>query len=428
VSLTPPRSLSADPRLTFVSLSLLFFLVSAGAFSSLGVVLPAMVAELKWNWTQAGMGYTLLGVACGLASFLPAILIRRIGVSGAMGVGTLLLVGGFGLLATAQEIWQYLGGTLMIGTAFALTTTVPGAHVLTGMFKRQSTVLGAYFTSGALGGVAGPLLYVVIHSMTDGWRAYWWVLMGASAVVGLFAVVTTPGKRRDEPAMHDPPEQTSPQEMIEELHEWTVRRALAAPQFYVIVGAYTMYLLINTTAHGFAVEHLTERGVDAKAAAGMLSIEALIGAVVSIIGGIVGEKVSSKSLMIFALVCLTIGMEGLTLAKGMDLNGILLMGVYAVGVGIGFGLTFIASTLLLLKYFGRRPNLELYSIMCLISTTAALGPAFGGWMRDKFGDFILTFELCTLATLIVLVATLFIRKPTPRMAPSGVLAEGGPAQ
>ena len=54
---------------------------------------------------------------------------------------------------------------------------------------------------------------------------------------------------------------------------------------------------------------------------------ALIGAVVSIIGGIVGEKVSSKSLMIFALVSLTIGMEGLTLAKGMDLNGILLMGI-----------------------------------------------------------------------------------------------------
>lgn len=408
---TPQRSVPANPWLSFAALCLLFFLVSAGAFSSLGVVLPAMVAELKWNWTEAGMGYSLLGVACGLASFLPAILIRRIGVSGTMGVGTLMLVAGFGLLATAHAIWQYLGGTLLIGTAFALTTTVPGTHVLTGLFQRQSTVLGVYFTCGSLGGVAGPLFYVAIHSVTDGWRAYWWALMGAAALVGLFAVLTTPGRRRDEPDMADPPEQVGPAEMLAELKDWTVRRALATPQFYVIVGAYTMYLLINTTAHGFAVEHLTERGVDAKAAAGMLSLQALIGAVVSIVGGVVGEKVSSKSLMVCALLSIILGMEGLTLARGMDLPGLVLMGGYALGVGIGVGLMHIASTLLLLQYFGRRPNLELYSIMCLISTSAALGPAFGGWMRDRFGDFVLTFEGCTVAAMALLVAMAFIKRP-----------------
>ena len=62
-------------------------------------------------------------------------------------------------------------------------------------------------------------------------------------------------------------EPAGPAELIEGLHDWTVRRALAAPQFYVIVGAYTMYLLINTTAHGFTVEHLTERGIAPKVAA-----------------------------------------------------------------------------------------------------------------------------------------------------------------
>ncbi len=413
---TSLRAAGVDPRLTLASLCLLYFLVSAGAFSSLGVVLPAMVAELKWSWTQAGLGYTLLGVACGLASFLPAILIRRIGVSGALAAGAVLLVTGFGLLALAREIWQYLAGTVLIGTAFALTTTVPGSHVLTGLFKRQSTVLGIYFTCGGLGGVAGPLFYVVIHTVTDGWRAYWWVLMAASAVVGLFAILTTPGRRPDEPSMTAPPEQGGPAEVLADLREWTVRRALMTPRFYVIVGAYTMYLLINTTSHGFAVAHLTERGVDAKAAAGMLSLEALIGAGVSIIGGLVGEKIASKTLMIVALAAMIAGLEGLTLARGMGPDSLLLMSVYAVGVGIGVGLSFIASTLLLLQHFGRRPNLELYAIMCLLSTTAALGPALGGWMRDRLGDFVLTFQLCALATLAVLVATCFLRRPSPEPA------------
>jgi predicted MFS family arabinose efflux permease len=63
--------------LTFASLGLIYFVITAGAFSSLGVALPAMVKELNWNWQQAGLGYTLLGVACGLGSLIPAILIRR---------------------------------------------------------------------------------------------------------------------------------------------------------------------------------------------------------------------------------------------------------------------------------------------------------------------------------------------------------------
>jgi cyanate permease len=405
---------NTNPRLAFVSLSLLYFLVSAGTFSSLGMVLPAMVAEQKWSWTEAGMGYTLLGVSCGLASFLPAVLIRRIGVPGALALGTLLLMGGFAVLATVRDVWAYLGASLMIGTAFALTTTVPGAHVLTTLFRRRSTVLGAYFTSGALGGVAGPPFYVLVQAASSGWRAYWWAIMALAAVIGLFAVLTTRGTGGTEaPTASDGPEPVTMVDApaVAAQQDWTVRRALGAWQYYVIVGAYTTNLLINTTAHGFAVEHLTERGVDPKVAAGMLSVEALVGAAVSVIGGVIGEKLSSRTLMIVALGALVIGMEGLTLAHGMGPAGLALMGLCAIGIGAGVGLAFIASTLLLLQYFGRRPNLELYSIMCLISTLAALGPAFGGWMRDRYGNFVLTFEICSVLTLAVLAGLCLLRPP-----------------
>ncbi len=42
---------------------------------------------------------------------------------------------------------------------------------------------------------------------------------------------------------------------------------------------------------------------------------------------------------------------------------------------------------MLLKYFGKKANLELFSIMCLMSTLAAAGPAFGGWAKDTFSSF-----------------------------------------
>ena len=183
---------------TFAALSLLFFLVSAGTFSSLGVVLPAMVKELDWNWTQAGLGYTFLGLACGLSSLAAAAFVRRLGVRMTLATGAAMLVAGFGALAVTHDVWVYLAATLVIGVAFSLVT-VPGTHVLTGLFAKRSTILGAYFTLGALGGVAGPLLYVVI-APAAGWRAYWWVFSLAALVLGVFGANGRSRTRRRRPS------------------------------------------------------------------------------------------------------------------------------------------------------------------------------------------------------------------------------------
>ena len=408
---------------TFAALSLIFFVISAGAFSSLGVVLPAMVSELHWNWTQAGLGYTLLGLACGLASLLPAVLIRRIGVRGTMAAGTVCMSAGFAAMALTQSVWLYLAATVLIGLSFALVSTVPGTHVLTDLFRNRSTALGAYFTLGALGQVAGPLFYVGIHEMTRGWRPYWWMFVGLALLAGLFAVAVCPGKRDESAHRTAVPEIEGPAEVLGGLKDWTVRRALATPQFYVIVGGYTTFLLINTTAHGFAVQHLSERGVDPRAAASMLSLEALIGAGVTLLGGVIGEKVSAKKLMVASLSSIAVGMAGLALASGWGL-----MMVYALGVGLGLGLSLLASTVLLLNYFGKKPNLELFSIMCLISTSAALGPAVGGWARDTIGSFTGMFWICVAITCAVLAATLFMRPPALTDEPARARAAGAPAE
>jgi len=394
---------------TFAALSLAYFVVSAGAFSSLGVVLPTMVREMHWNWTQAGLGYTLLGIACGLASFIPAVLIRLVGVRGSMAAGMLCMVCGFGSMALTHSVWLYLVATVLIGVAFTLVSTVPGTHVLTDLFERRSTALGAYFTIGAAGGIAGPLFFIAIQTLTHGWRSYWIGFVIISIVVGLFAIATTPGKRDESKHLAEAPEVAGPVEMVEGLKDWTVRRALATPQFYLIVAGYTVYLLVNTTTHGFAVQHLTERGVAPNTAATMLSMEAFVGAAVGLIGGVLGEKLPAKTLMIVSLVAVTVGAFALAEARGWPL-----MLLYILGVGIGFGLSFLSSTLLLLQYFGKRANLELFSIMCVISTVAALGPLLGGWARDVLGNFWAVLMVHGMITGMILIAALFLRPPVLR--------------
>ncbi|HEY1879122.1 MAG TPA: MFS transporter [Caulobacteraceae bacterium] len=393
------------PWLAFAALSLLYFLVSAGTFNALGVVLPAMVGDLHWNWREAGLGYALLGVACGLTSLAAAGSIRRYGVRPTLLAGGAMLAIGFAAMALTHSVWVYLAAASLIGIAFSFCTSVPGTYVLTAIFERRSTIVGAYFTLGALGGVAGPKLVTSLSALA-GWRGFWWAFAAASVVTAGIAAAATPNRVDHAPGVDVPPDQVGPGRLLTAMREVPVRWALAAPQFYVIVGAYTMYMLINTTAHGFAVEHLIERGVTPNAAANVLSFEALIGAVVSAIGGIAGERVSAKTLLIICLVSLIGGMTALAFAHGP-----LLMAVFAVGVGVGFGLSFVAATMLLLSYFGRGVYLELYSIMCLVSTLAALGPALGGWARDEVGGFQGVFLICALAAFVMLVASTVLKRP-----------------
>ena len=404
--MNPAVAPTTNRWLAFASLSLIYFVVSAGAFSSLGVALPAMVTELKWSWSDAGWGYTLLGVACGFASVIPAMLIRRIGVRGTMAIGMVTMIAGFATMATTQTVWAYLAATSLIGIGFSLVSTVPGSHVLTEVFKSRSTVLGAYFAIGTLGGVAGPQIYVFVEKLTGNWRPYWWTYVAMSIAAGLFAIFTTPARHDERAHVTEAPEQLGASDMVEGLHDWTVRRALATPQFFVIFGVYTTYLLINTTCHAFAPQHLIERGVAKADAATMLSIEAAIGVAVSLFGGWLGERVPTKTLMLVCMSCVAVGQFALAEARGWGL-----MSVFAVGVGIGYGLSFTPPTVMLLKYFGKKANLELFSIMCLLSTLAAAGPAVGGKAHDLTGSFEGLFLICGAVTVAMFLATVFLRPP-----------------
>ncbi len=78
---------------------------------------------------------------------------------------------------------------------------------------------------------------------------------------------------------------------------------------------------------------------------------------------------------------------------------------------------------MLLKYFGKRANLELFSIMCLLSTIAAAGPAIGGKAHDLTGSFEGLFLACGGVTVAMFLATLFLRPPVLKPIAAGALAE-----
>jgi MFS family permease len=409
--------------------SLLLFLITASTYGSLGVVLPVMIGELNWSFEKAFLGFSVLGVFTGASSWLPAILIRRIGVRATLLTGAGVLALGLLGFAGADSIARYYVGAALCGVGFQMAALIPGTHVLSALYRQRALPFGIYFTFGSLGGAAGPLMALWILGVTDGdWRLYWQIQAGLAALIGGVCAAMVGGSRWLAAAAHAVDVEVEQAARAAPAHprvyrtarEWTVAAAVRTPQFYILVAAYFTHLLAGVTVASLSVAHLTEIGVAAGVAAvaagalaaKMLSLEALMQTLARLGGGFLGDRVDPKWLLVLAQAMLVAGLLALAGASSAPL-----MLLYAIGTGVGFGLTVLAVTMLLLNYYGRHSNLELFSLTCLVGAVSAAGPFIGGAMRDRLGSFAPTFQMFAVVVAVVCVAVLFMRPPT---APDGM--------
>jgi MFS family permease len=421
------------PWLLVAAFSLVLFLITASTYSSLGVVLPNMVKEEHWNWTEAGLGFTLLGAATGASSFVPAFLIRKVGVRPTLALGTAVMAAGFGCLAVTHGPLVYFLGTTLCGIGYQSMALIPGTHVLAAVFKHRGLPFGLYFTSASAGGVAGPVMALsAMHVFHDAWRELWMTQGVLMVITGAICIllVGSPAwlaKRAAETDRDVAAEVAKPRasRVYRTAIDWTARQAIRTPQFYVLLAAYFGHLFVGITIASFSVAHLTERGVSLKLAGVMLGVESLVGTAGRAVGGAVGDLIDPRWLLLFALLVLTVGSLALSVAHS-DLSLI----IYAVGSGFGFGVTALAVTLLLLNYYGRTHNLEIFSLTCLIGAVSALGPVIGGVLRDATGGFQTTFQLCAVVIGVIFLGATFMRPPrksgsaeTPAPTPPQVTAE-----
>ena len=385
--------------LTLGLMSALFFILTATTYASLGLALPAMVAELHWSWTEAGTGFGLLGLFNGITSAIPATMVRRFGVRVTLLAGSAVMALAFLCLARTDGLVMYFAGASLAGLGFTLLDSVPGTYLLSRLFARPSFPIGLFFTVGGLGGVAGPQLYLLVTGgHAAGWRDYW-MLAGALVVAtGIVSALLVDAQTNVGAEAEEDPDIST--------ESWTLRDALQTRQFWIIAAAYAAFLFCGITANSVSVAHLTQQGVGAAIAISMLSVEGLLNSAARLAGGILTRFVNARILLVVALFFLVMGLLALGTARDVPM-----MLVYAAGIGIGYGLTFFAATILLLDYFGRGPYLELFSTVNLIATTGAVAPTLAGLTRDQTGGFTPFFMALSVAVTLVMLAVAFMRPP-----------------
>lgn len=388
----------------FGVVSLLFFFITAATFASLGGVLYRMASELHWSLQAAGSSFALLCLACGLASPLPAILMKRIGTRWTMVSGSVILTVGFTLAAVSQSLWLFLVSSGLMGLGFTLTANIPSVYLLAAWFPNSAPrTIGFYFMAGALGGVIGPPLVNAIVE-TSGWRAHWAVMAVSAAVIGCLAAAILEDAAAPSTTQATDTTQAAPAT----LGAWTPRAAVLTKQFMIIAITLLVIQTVVTTVHGMIVAHLARLGASTAFGALVMSIIGLSDSVAKGVAGTVTARVGTKRLLVGGILLLCGAVALLAFASSH-----IIACAFAVVLGIGWGSSWLSANLLLLEYFGRSIAAETSATASLITTIAIVGPIAAGRIADVTGTFVPFFYVLAGIMLVTALVCTSLRAPTP---------------
>jgi len=383
-------------------LSLIFFFLNGATFASLGVVLFSMVADLHWSQTEAGASFSLLGIACGVASPLPALLMRRFRCRWVVVLGGLCLAAGFWLAWAARGLPLFFVAMILLGMGYALAGNIPGVYLIASWFPRTSArMIGLYLMIGAAGNVVGPPLVAGIVAASGSWR-FNWLLMGVLALAcALLCLLLI----RDAPEAPAPGDAAAPTVIAGGI--WRDREAMLTRQFALVAAAMTLTVAGITTNSSVAVAHLVRSGSTPAFAAFVLSLVALVATLFKGVAGRLSESIRANRILAGGLVLQAIG--DIAFSPGGSLLGDYL---FALAFGIGWGLSYVAANIVLLEYFGRAVGARILSAVWMISTLAAAGPVAAGFIADRVGSFSPIFSIYAALLLLLALPIFAMRAPS----------------
>jgi MFS family permease len=319
--------------------------------------------------------------------------------------GVALFAMAFVLAAQATHAWHILAlYAIPIPIALGAACTLPAQVLAARWFpERRGLAIGIVNLGFPFPAVIGPpMIAAAIVSL--GWRPMFQIFALAAAVLIPFVLLVI----RNGPAQHPsapaagsegaPPPSLPP--------AVTVRQILGTRSFWLLIVVGT---LILAAFGGWGINFVplaAERGLDPKAAAGLLSVLALLGAATLPLWGHLGDKVEHRYLFAGSAAAGALCFLGVAFAKGFValavttvLLGLSLSGILPL-IGVSLAYQFGAASL------GRAMGLGSLSIFL-----SSFGAPMTAKLHEMWGSFTPAFVVLAGICALAAVAAWFLRYP-----------------
>lgn len=403
-----------------VSLWIIYFLNVGFPMYGGQTVNTFMADEMGFNRTILGTGFALFNLFQGLPGPLIGYTIQKKGSRFCLAIGSaLILIAAVMMGYVVKNEWMFLlvfGIIAGVGVGFG--TVVPVQTTITQWFDRKrSRAMAITLTASGFGGfIAAPLLTKVL-SGSGKWNNCWLVVAGAALFALLIDLIFI--KNRPSDIGQIPDGQTTAPDMAKAEgakpkfkayntdEDWTVKDALKNPTCWVVllaaIGLYIPYMML--ISHGIAC--LTDSGISGETAAFSMSLVTVTSIVGRLLGGELCNRMPARYVWAGALTVLLVGVLSLMFASGT-----VMMVVYAVCTGIGFGCAFVCMPIVYSSYFGAKIYGSLFgTLFPIITIASSASPALAGKLFDMTGSYTSAFIVVIAFNVLGILGILFAKPP-----------------
>jgi sugar phosphate permease len=290
----------------------------------------------------------------------------------------------------------------------SLSGIVSSIYLLSRWFnKYKGLAIGIFLAASSVGGVV--FIQIAKAHIAEGWRvaATWMSICGA--IFTLIPIFLLREQPLDENTVIDGKLEPVALQNIEKsvLGDVSLPQALRMPIFYlVVITTCILWFCINgfMQNQGFYYKDLK---IDPKMGANIATLFSVCAIVGKLLFGFLSDKFDKGTMMLAAIVCLTMG----CILLKMSASNIAYLIPFALVFGLGFSGSFTMIQLWVARLFYGNSYGSILGVITMADTLAgSYGIVTMGAMREKQGDYIGAFILMIVLCCVAVVCTYLVKQ------------------
>ena len=376
--------------------------------------------EFGWSRTQLSLAFSMTRAEGTIMGPVAGYLVDKVGPRRMVFSGLPVMGIGFLLFSRVDGLWQFYGAFVIMSMGAGFGTWLPMMTVLNSWFRRRRSLAMALAMEGfALGGVflIPALAWAIDPDQVDrlGWRT-------TAASIGLVLIILAwpvsrlvrnrpedygerPDGRTEEKVKPGLRQGTGQEET--DGPEFTWQEAIRTRAFWLITMGHTGTSIVIVTLTVHLGPMLTDLGYSLQMVAWVVSTYTGVGAVFTLIGGYIGDRVPIHfALFVFSVI------QSVAVVILLSADTVPLMFLFAVVIGIGFGGRAPMTTAIRGVYFGRRAFASITGVsMIPMNVMMLVFPQFAGIMFDAVGSYMIPFSVLAIVSFFGAAMFLLLGKP-----------------
>lgn len=342
--------------------------------------------------------------------------------------GVFLISLGLVLMNYIDSLWAfYVVWGVMVGTGVNIGLSLPWDVTIANWFvKKRGVALSTRMVFSGLSGVLVLPLVAWLITVKD-WRTTCLIGGVVMALVGLPLAWFFLKPRRPEYYGLLPDGATTEEETTEESQmiergvayaaeveevEFTVRQALRAPAFWILIITNACHSLAQPAISIHGIPFLTDLGIDEIRAAGMMAMLIFAGIPLRFIGGFTADRIRKNKLRFIMGAAYLLQAGGFAVYLLNQTIPMIYVWFILYGIGQGAGMGLMAP--MRARYFGRKAFGSIAGFSRLIMTPLGIvTPIYLGWVYDTTGSYIDAFKLVAILITVSGIIAFFIVPPKP---------------